>query len=574
MVRVVPWSLLIVAIVPLGGASFALADAPSLLDEQLATGEFGPAVRTARQLPAGAGRDAALARIAESQASAGAYRSAASTLAEVDDDRQRSERYDALATRREGRAGGGVQPDFDSLIELITSTIAPQSWTDVGGQGAVKPFPGGVYVDARGLMARSLTSADSILADVADASRPDGSRASSDVRRAATLRKISLPKLERAVEQRLAAGLPLDEAMQYLAGIQRIRYVMIYPETGDLVLAGPAGDWQTDREGRVVSVGQGQPGGQGQPVVRLEDLVVLLRHLRQSADGRFGCSITPTQEALARTKAFVEQSAAKPLKPGQRDAWLGKLRDQLGAQTIEVQGIDPHCRVAQVMVEADYRMKLVGIGLEEGVLGVTSYLDMLKTARETPALNVLRWWFTLNYRGIAASAARDAFELRGQGVKVLSENELLNELGERVHTGAADTLTSEFAQQFTQHFPELSARYPVYAELRNVFDLALVAAVIRGQQLDEKVGWHMLCFGSPERFPVRRGPVPERVETVINHRVVDRTKILAVVSGGVSVEPAALARPEAFAPDPRGQLEYQRTSAQTRSAERSTWWWD
>lgn len=36
--------------------------------------------------------------------------------------------------------GGGVQADFDSLIELITSTIAPQSWDDVGGPGAIQGF--------------------------------------------------------------------------------------------------------------------------------------------------------------------------------------------------------------------------------------------------------------------------------------------------------------------------------------------------------------------------------------------------------------------------------------------------
>ncbi|HWA99913.1 MAG TPA: hypothetical protein VG713_15550 [Pirellulales bacterium] len=41
-----------------------------------------------------------------------------------------------------GGMGGGVQPDFNSLIELITGTIAPQTWSDVGGAGAVKEFAG------------------------------------------------------------------------------------------------------------------------------------------------------------------------------------------------------------------------------------------------------------------------------------------------------------------------------------------------------------------------------------------------------------------------------------------------
>ena len=41
-----------------------------------------------------------------------------------------------------GPAGlsGGTQADFDSLIELITTTIQPQSWDDVGGPGSVAPF--------------------------------------------------------------------------------------------------------------------------------------------------------------------------------------------------------------------------------------------------------------------------------------------------------------------------------------------------------------------------------------------------------------------------------------------------
>ena len=39
-----------------------------------------------------------------------------------------------------GGMGGGAQADFDSLIELITTTIAPQSWDEVGGAGAIQPF--------------------------------------------------------------------------------------------------------------------------------------------------------------------------------------------------------------------------------------------------------------------------------------------------------------------------------------------------------------------------------------------------------------------------------------------------
>jgi general secretion pathway protein D len=39
-------------------------------------------------------------------------------------------------------AGGGTQADFDTLIELITATIEPDTWEEVGGPGAIDGFPG------------------------------------------------------------------------------------------------------------------------------------------------------------------------------------------------------------------------------------------------------------------------------------------------------------------------------------------------------------------------------------------------------------------------------------------------
>ena len=39
-----------------------------------------------------------------------------------------------------GGLGGGSQADFDSLIELITTTIAPDSWTEIGGEGSISPY--------------------------------------------------------------------------------------------------------------------------------------------------------------------------------------------------------------------------------------------------------------------------------------------------------------------------------------------------------------------------------------------------------------------------------------------------
>ena len=224
------------------------------------------------------------------------------------------------------------------------------------------------------------------------------------------MRMVSLPRLEKCVQLRLAAGQPPTEAMQVLAGLSRIRSVFIYPESGDIVLAGPAGDWKQGDEGAIVSADTGRP------VLRLDDLVVVLRRMMSGPDASFGCRITPRDANLARLQAFLQRSQSHPIDSEFRRAWLDQLRRQVGRQDIEVEGIDPRTRAAQVIVEADYRMKLVGMGLEAGVPGVVSYLKSIKVGpgQPPPPMSVLRWWFTLNYDAVLCSQDRLAFALRAR----------------------------------------------------------------------------------------------------------------------------------------------------------------
>ena len=308
--------------------------------------------------------------------------------------------------------------------------------------------------------------------------------------------------------------------------------------------------------------------------MRLDDLLVLLRR-PEAAESHFGCSINPRQEALAKTQAFLAASSRKPLEPGQRKQWLGDLRDTVGRQDIEIFGVDPASRVASVLVEADYHMKLVGMGLADGVDGVESYLNSirLKPGESPPAMSVLRWWFTLNYDTIARSETKDAFELVGQGVRVLSENEMLAEQGQRVHTGQSDPLNRQFAESFTAHFDELAKKYPVYGELRNIFDLAMVMAVIQSEGLADEVGWKPTILASSNKLRLPQGNVPREVETVINHRVLNQRTILAGVSGGVMVAPSDVLQ-NVRANDSAGTTVGVTAAPAPKELAAEAWWWD
>ena len=272
------------------------ADQPqdAAIQADIAAGEFAPAVALAEAAADPQQRDAWLAKIAQAQAQAGQRDASLRAAAEIGDDRVRSSTIATAAAVPIGGQGGGNEADFDSLIDLITSTIDPQSWDGVGGPGSIAKFPTGVYVDAGGVL-KPLLKEDRAgrLAGLAPpAGRAAAATASAAVRRCAWFRSRGWRNKSSCD---LAAGGRPDEAMEVLAGLQRIEYVFVYPQTGDLVVAGPAGDWRPGPENLVVAAETGRP------VLRLDDLVVVLR-VFAGGEGEFGCMITPRQEGLARFK--------------------------------------------------------------------------------------------------------------------------------------------------------------------------------------------------------------------------------------------------------------------------------
>ncbi|MGD9635316.1 MAG: DUF1598 domain-containing protein [Pirellulales bacterium] len=475
-----------------------------------------------------------------------------------------------------GSSGGAASADFDSLIDLITSTVAQDTWAENGGgEAEIRPFPTGVLVDAAGTLKLVKSAAPSAeLAGRRVAAPPASSATSADARRASKLRFVSLPRLEREIIRRQSAHEKFDPTMLTLAGLQRVEYVFVCPESNDLVLAGPAGDWQIDPVGRILSADTGAP------VIRLDDLLTLLRRSQQSKSSFFGCMINPRQAALAATQTVLDKSAQRPLEPGRRKEWLEEIRSTLGRQDVEIFGIDPTSRVARVLVEADVHMKLIGMGLEDGVPGVESYLDSAKQAQRagsssTPsAMAVLRWWFALNYVAIQTSADGNAFQLVGDGVRVLSENEALAAQGQRIHTGQSDPLNQQFADSFTAHVAQLSDKYPIYGELRTIFDLSLALALIDGDHLAERAHWKPSRFLDNEKLRLPQMPAPREVDTVANCVVVNRRQVIAGVSGGVMVDSAATLANRID--DSAGALARIPRVAPRKEAKDSpiTWWWD
>ncbi|MBS0263508.1 MAG: DUF1598 domain-containing protein [Planctomycetes bacterium] len=549
-------------------ASGAVAK-PDLLDARLAAGEFGPAVDAATAIPDPSERSSYLKQIADAQRDQGELQGAAATAARIPRKEERS-RTRGDVVRDRGTLGGGVQADFNSLMQLISTTVQPESWEESSGPGSMMPYRTGVYVDPHGLM-RTLTKEDTQGELELLGRRVREADLNSDMARPSSLRLVSLKRLEQTVASRLEAGRPVLETMQHLAGLTQIRYVFVYPDDHDIVIGGPAEGWKFDNAGRAIG------RESARPALQLDDLVVILRTFAPGGPGEFGCSINTRDANLKAVRDFVEQSSRTPLAPGKgaRDRWLGELQRRLGQQDVVIIGVPANTRVAQIVAEADYRMKLIGVEKLDGGKDIPSYFALLKAAGQTKGapLEALRWWLTMKYGAIVHNPNRNVFEIQDSSVLVQSENQFVNSRGQHVPTGVSEAVNQLFAQNFTQHYAQLARREPVFAELRNLFDMALVAALCREEHLHDRAGWNLGSFGRDGAYQPAVVPPPTVIESVINHKVYNGTNLVVQVAGGVEGNLLSVAR------DPKLAREDQRL---TQVGERgklpklpaSRWWWD
>src|SRR5438552_818621 len=164
------------------------------------------------------------------------------------------------------------------------------------------------------------------------------------------LRKFSLRKLEEAIRQ---ANKPvveeLPDELRFLGGIQRLQYVLVYPEEHDVVLAGPGEGWKVAEDGNVVGVTTGRP------VLRLEDLLVALRSVENARRGGITCSIDPTAEGRQRMDALVAQ------RLNYSSNLLTAIKAALGPQKITITGVPADSHFARVLVSSDFYMKQIAM---------------------------------------------------------------------------------------------------------------------------------------------------------------------------------------------------------------------
>jgi hypothetical protein len=463
-----------------------------------------------------------------------------------------------------------------ALCSAALMLAAQSAIAQIGGGGGGDTIGGGstsgVAVDADGVL-RRLTNIDPTGELARQRVAEAIGRLDRNVARKSPLRKVSLTRLERIMAQQLAGGRGIDDVMQHLAGITRLEYVFCYPETGDIVIAGPAEAWGESPTGQTLGIETGRP------VLELQDLIVALRAFPPGPNNKkpfIYCSIDPTEEGLSKMHQFLHELGGRigdpRTNPGQDQFIVNGLRDRLGMQVITVGGISPKTHFAQVMVEADYRMKLIGIGLEIPPVRLTSYVDRANPSQV--ARNALqRWYFVPDYQCVRVSDDSMAMKLEGEGVRLVGENEVVHKDGQRGKAGKGNRASDAFVNAFTKVYPKLAEHTPVYAQLRNCIDMAVAAAFMQNQDYYSLVKWTPTIFHSEQQYPVETLNAPQQVESAVN-AMWKKNTLVTPIGGGVQMRPTEAIDPTNLLDDEKATVQEARAAIDLSKLAPDQWWWD
>jgi hypothetical protein len=350
------------------------------------------------------------------------------------------------------------------------------------------------------------------------------------------MRMISLRSIEQALAglgpKETTLDLPVD--VRFLAGIQRVQYIFVYPEQQDIVLAGPGEAIVADEKGNVIGVSTGKP------VLRLDDLIVAFRSVDAARQGGLACSIDPTAEGRKRLDSLLrEQKVFNP-------AIVPAIEKTLGPQVISLFNVPEGSRLGGVLVGADWKMKRIAMGLEPSPLKeLPSFLDMLKSSRMRADNMMPRWWIACNYDPIAKDASGLAWEIRGKGGKVMTEEDMVAEDGSVKGTGKANPIAQKWADAMTANYAALAAKEPIFAELQNAMDLCVAAAIIAKENLAAKADCQLVQLAATEGSQ-KGGAATEVWETAksveTKSSFIKRgSDYIITASGGVSIESWAIA---------------------------------
>ena len=372
------------------------------------------------------------------------------------------------------------------------------------------------------------------------------------------LRMVSLKRLQAAIQLHLAQGDMLPAELQYMAGLQRVQYLFVYPELNDIVIAGPAEPWAVrDADAAVVGVNSHRPP------VHLEDLLVAFQAVESAQREGISCSIEPTPEGQKRLAAMLSR-VPRGTQPAQLEP---AMRQAFGPQLVKLTGVATDSHYAQVMVAADYQMKRLAMNLTPSPIGtLPSYMELSRSSSHSANSNP-RWWMACNYDSLLRTPDRMAWELTGQGVKTMTETDIVNADGTRGGKGKTDPKAQQWANLMTSQFDQLSQHQAIFGQLRNLMDLTVIAALVFSEGLDQKANCELnVLLGKNGGLSSGGYMVPQSVAPQCSF-IRGQSGWVVSASGGVSIDYASTLSKQQ-------EAKSMSVNRSTPPADVTQWWWN
>ena len=427
---------------------------------------------------------------------------------------------------------------------------------------------GGIEIDANGVLSQRIFQGNPQLLNQQRFAAAQASL-NKDLQKPSKLRKISLNRLEKEVAKLVVAGKQIPADMKYLAGMTRISNVFYYPESKDIVIAGPAEGYFINANNRVVGMKSGRS------TMQLQDLIVALRCF--TPDGNktklISCSIDPTQEGLAKFRdTYTRIARSGQFRPGMENQVMKQYRESLGMQQITINGVSTKTHFARVLVEADYEMKLIGIGLKRPEVKITTFIEKA-TATSVARNSLQRWFFQPDYDCVHINDDQTAMQLVGEGVKLVGEDESVAKDGNRKRTGSMNRASTAYCNSFTRMYGKLAEKAPLWGELRNLIDMSVTAAFIQKMDFYGQSDWDLGVFGDESKVSVETLEAPSQVAPVTNG-LWKGSNFMSPIAGGVSIQPRVALNSDRVQGDEDGEISKLKNAIKLDNLGDGQWWWD
>jgi len=437
-------------------------------------------------------------------------------------------------------------------MNLIQQTIDPQAWID--SSSVMAPYPAGVFVDAAGQLRQRVPNAQ--LAQSVSLTRPPSpsTRPRQPWQASSPLRVVSLRQLDAALDRR-ADSEPTDlQEFTQLAGLSKIDYVQVDLVHEDILLAGPA-------LGQTTALASG---------FHLLDMALFVE-LIHSRTAPLGCSIDPTDTGILAVQQLLAQPNALKRMAIDPEKFVGQMQAKLGPHQTSVFGLPASSPAAVALLVADEHMKQVGFGTSRTPVVIESYFDHLDRMTDVPAQSLVRWWFAFVDAPLHVDQQRQLYQLPEQCVALYSEQQWMTHQG-RKPSGQHDRAAEAFASGLTHSLSQLRQLQPAYARLCAIFEsaLALQLAVNASGQHNLQAWFPNLKRLSTANYGVF--PEPKTVSGLTAWHRHQQGTVVAVVSGGVQLNPRQLVEPTRWLPIDEPLALPQSTSTDIVSGH--VWWWD